>query len=141
MPTSARSYVPLKGTLGQRETVILTLKWTGKGAASPVLTTAQKTKGLTSVTYVSTGLYTVLLQDQYVEFLGCHGFVLDTSVAQQSYIVPDSVTLAPSGTGTSMNVSIYSSASAAAPALYNPADGTETVYLTLYLGRANNYVA
>lgn len=134
-----RSYFPIKGTLGQRETVELFLQWTGNGAGAITLTANQKLKGVQTVVRDGAGLFTVTLDNNYKEFLWGDGFVIDATTSQFSRMVPNAISMTAAGGSTVQFTCFGGTATTVAPALYDPLS-TETVYVHLVLGRSMNNI-
>lgn len=134
MTVASRSYMPVKGTLGQSGLVILTLQWTGNGTSAPVLTSAQKKYGVSSITRSAAGDYLVTLDKNYGALLGWCGNVHDDTDDTSWIVQVEAKSLTASGGSTFTVLTLLApSGDGSAHTKADPATA-DTVYLTLFLG-------
>lgn len=122
---AARNATHMNYTMN-REQVTLTGKCVGNAAASP---TALKGIGIASVVFVSTGKYTLNLQDKYAALLLFKYGVIDSSATKHFNVTVSAVTTNAAGK-TALTLEVFSGTTTVAPTRANLVS-TETLCFEL----------
>lgn len=101
----------------------------GAAAANP---TGLKGNGIASIAYVSTGKYTITLQDKWAGLVSASFTVIDSTGLKHFLVTPSAETVTSSKT---ISLSVSSAAFGSAPALANLAT-TETLLIELVLSNS-----
>lgn len=110
-----------------REMVFLNGSCVGNGAANP---TAVKGRGIASIAWVSTGLYTITLADKWNVFGGAVCTVIDPTTTHHWEVTVVAETVASTKT---VQIKVFHAATAAAPALADlTSDETLKFFLILF---------